>query len=95
MWPIPQFPADLVTFTEETLNEDFIFCAGFFMLLRKNLDPQRHRFQGVVIFCKVICRSFTPFHATDVILHPWRDQKNSDFLLFSRVVERGEWHKMC
>ena len=27
MWPNPQFPADLVTFTEEILNGDFIFCA--------------------------------------------------------------------
>ena len=23
----PQFPADLITFTEEILNENFIFCA--------------------------------------------------------------------
>ena len=27
MWPNPQEPADLVTFTEETLMENFIFCA--------------------------------------------------------------------
>ena len=27
MWQNTQFPADLVTFTEETLMEDFIFCA--------------------------------------------------------------------
>ena len=26
MWPIPQFPADLVTFTEEICNKNFIFC---------------------------------------------------------------------
>ena len=25
MWPNPQFPADLVTFTEEMLNEKFHF----------------------------------------------------------------------
>ena len=25
MWPNPQFPADLVTFTEEILNEKFHF----------------------------------------------------------------------
>ena len=25
----PQFPADLVTFTEEIINENFIFCAAF------------------------------------------------------------------
>ena len=27
MWPNPQFPADLVVFTEEILNGNFIFCA--------------------------------------------------------------------
>ena len=27
MWPNPQFPTYLVTFTEETLMENFIFCA--------------------------------------------------------------------
>ena len=27
MWPNPQFPADLVTFTEESLMENFIFRA--------------------------------------------------------------------
>ena len=27
MWPNPQFPADLVTFTKESLMENFIFCA--------------------------------------------------------------------
>ena len=30
MWPnpqSPQFPADLVTITQEILNENFIFCA--------------------------------------------------------------------
>ena len=27
MWPNPQFPADLVTFTGEILNGNFIFCA--------------------------------------------------------------------
>ena len=26
MWPNPQFPADLITFTEESLIEIFIFC---------------------------------------------------------------------
>ena len=26
MGPNPQFPADLVTFTEEILNEKFTFC---------------------------------------------------------------------
>ena len=27
MWPNPQFPADLVTFTEEVLNGKLHFCA--------------------------------------------------------------------
>ena len=27
MWPNPQFPADLVTFTEEIFNEKHYFCA--------------------------------------------------------------------
>ena len=27
MWPNPQFPVDLVTFTEEIFMENFIFCA--------------------------------------------------------------------
>ena len=29
MRPIPQFPVDLVTFTEEILNGYFIFCAVY------------------------------------------------------------------
>ena len=34
MWPNPQEAADLVTLTEEILNENFIFCAvkGTFQL---------------------------------------------------------------
>ena len=30
MWPIPQFPADLVTFTEEILNGKlhFLYCVS-------------------------------------------------------------------
>ena len=27
MWPNPQFPADLVTFTEEIVNRKLHFCA--------------------------------------------------------------------
>ena len=27
MWPNPQFPVNLVTFTEKILIENFIFCA--------------------------------------------------------------------
>ena len=27
MWPNPKFPADVVTFAEEILNGNFIFCA--------------------------------------------------------------------
>ena len=27
MWPNPQFPANLVTFTEKTLMKNFTFCA--------------------------------------------------------------------
>ena len=46
MWPNPQFPADLVTFTEETLMENFISCAVsdidmkhvFVTILSLNLD---------------------------------------------------------
>ena len=31
MWPNLQFPADLVTFTEETFKKNFIFCALYLM----------------------------------------------------------------
>ena len=27
MWPTPQFPADLVTFTEKIINRKLHFCA--------------------------------------------------------------------
>ena len=30
MWPDPQFPEDLVTFTEEILTKNFIFCVMLF-----------------------------------------------------------------
>ena len=32
MWPNPQFSTDLVTFTEEILHGNFIFCAVYFIL---------------------------------------------------------------
>ena len=39
MWPNPQFPADLVIFTEETLTENFIFVQWkfeeYYVYLRK------------------------------------------------------------
>ena len=31
MWPNPQDPADLVTFTKESLMENFIFCAANYL----------------------------------------------------------------
>ena len=31
MWPNPRFPADLVTFTEKYLMENFIFCEVDFL----------------------------------------------------------------
>ena len=34
MWPIPQFPADLVTFTE-SLMENFIFCIVITLIEKK------------------------------------------------------------
>ena len=36
MWPKPQFTADLVTFTEETLNGNFIFCVVCVMVFTMN-----------------------------------------------------------
>ena len=33
MWPNPQFPADLITFTEEILNEKLHFLCSDFMIL--------------------------------------------------------------
>ena len=33
MWPNPQVPADLVTFTEKIVNGNFIFCAAWTTLL--------------------------------------------------------------
>ena len=35
MWPDPQETADLVTFTEEILNENFIFCAVWQLNLKQ------------------------------------------------------------
>ena len=35
MWPNPQEITDLVTFTEETLMENFIFCSVVAYFLRK------------------------------------------------------------
>ena len=31
MWPNPQFPVDLVIFTEETLMENLTFCVVYVM----------------------------------------------------------------
>ena len=32
MWPNPQFPADLITFTEEILNGKLHFCAVLWVI---------------------------------------------------------------
>ena len=39
MWPNPQFPADLVIFTEEILNIKFHFCAVSLVSLAQYLQP--------------------------------------------------------
>ena len=38
MWPNPQFPADLVSFTEKTLNGKLFFCAVGMMSLNYQID---------------------------------------------------------
>ena len=50
MWPNSQFPADLVAFTEETLLENFIFCAvvvPIFYSQLKNYANYFHHLQYV------------------------------------------------
>ena len=42
MWPNPQFPADLVTFTE---MENFIYCGGAWFL-RKNHEGRKIVFES-------------------------------------------------
>ena len=39
MWPNAQFPADLVTFTEESFIENFIFCAVSMSNYKNYLSP--------------------------------------------------------
>ena len=41
MWPNPQETADLVTFTEEILKENFIFCAVIVLELKFGLPKSR------------------------------------------------------
>ena len=41
MWPNRQFPADLVTFTKEILNGNFIFCAVLLVLGRKKIVTEK------------------------------------------------------
>ena len=48
MWPNPQFPADFVTFNEEILNGNFIFCAA----------PQSFKSSEVSPFSSFISRIF-------------------------------------
>ena len=43
MWPNPQFPSDLVTFTEEILNEKLHFCAELFYLPYLDHHGKRHK----------------------------------------------------
>ena len=35
-----------------------------------------------------------PFHAKGFFLYPLKISKNRDFLMFTRVIERDQWHEM-
>ena len=53
MWPNPHFPADLVTFTEETLMENLIFCSVtviFVRIFHKTVTCQKFTRQEVAQF---------------------------------------------
>ena len=40
MWPNPEFPADLVTFTEEILNEKLHFMCSDYIAVGEHVFPQ-------------------------------------------------------
>ena len=45
MWPNPQFPSDLVTFTEETPNEKLHFLRGVKEFIRRPVSLLNFTFQ--------------------------------------------------
>ena len=51
MWPDPQFPADLVTFTEEILMENFIFVQWYIIWKLDNWLSFKTEFQVVLCYC--------------------------------------------
>ena len=80
MWPNSRFPADFITFTEEIQNGKLHFLCGDVIHLPIGL-------------------SFTTFLLTHFILlvsfyTSWKHQKTFSFLMFSRGIERDQWHEM-
>ena len=97
MWPNPQETADLVTFNEEILQENFIFCAVLQTLVQNEIlliffsksnvfDPTLNNIKDVLVICKVTRREFT---SLSILLKvkslPFRSFRDSGFWYFSRV----------
>ena len=51
MWPNPQFPADLVTFTEKILNGKLHFCAVYYHIIIRYPLPEPINTKSFYISC--------------------------------------------
>ena len=80
---------DLVTFTEKILTGKLHFlCSGSYQSLTSIL------FIFVTNLCQLANHScLNPFYATGVFLYPRKHQKIAGFLMFSRSLEKDQWHE--
>ena len=62
MWPNPQFPADLVTFTEKSFMGNFISCA----MLRRSVPWKNYLRNIIYIFYRPFLVNFAKHFRTGI-----------------------------
>ena len=86
MWPSPQFPTDLVTFTEETLNRKLHFLAQWFLWIWCFVFVCFIiYFNQILWWCSNSVNSFLP---SDSFWSPWKHQKTFGFFMFLGGLKR-------
>ena len=77
MWPNPQFPARLVTFTGKILNAKLIFCAVLFALDLSSFVIEK----TIVLVVIAICHNvFLRYVAIEIAVFSWLWEYSFDLL---------------
>ena len=92
MWPNPQFPADLVTFTEKMLNGKLFFlCSvGILFTLSKSLKLIRFRKH-----CWLEKNSPKSFPLKISLVNVNKSEKTAVFITFTKEILKGKFHFLC